>query len=337
MAALPGMRERTITISSFGKTFSLTGWKIGWAAAPPPLTAAVRAAHQFITFATATPLQHAAPRRSRSARSTTGRSPPPIGGKRDYLVAERPRLGFRVGRPPARTSSAPTSGPRLRRRRRVLPPPDREDRRRRDSALRVFYENKRHGKTYARFAFCKRDETLRGRRLRRARSALRGRPGEELPLPITEQSSAARMARACERIALVQMDIAWEDAEENHRRAARHARGGRRARRAARHPARDVLDRLLDGRRERDRAAARAAPRRPSCVETARESRPLDPRRAIPRGGGAARRATWRSSFRPRRSRDALREDPSLLVRAARTGTTTAGDRVVTAESRACG
>src|SRR6185369_2843256 len=60
IASLPGMRERTITISSFGKTFSLTGWKVGWAAAPPQLTAAVRAAHQFITFATATPLQHGA-------------------------------------------------------------------------------------------------------------------------------------------------------------------------------------------------------------------------------------------------------------------------------------
>ncbi|MFO0873751.1 MAG: aminotransferase class I/II-fold pyridoxal phosphate-dependent enzyme [Phycisphaerales bacterium] len=60
IATLPGMRERTITMSSLGKTFSLTGWKIGWAIAPPPLTAAVRAAHQFLTFATATPLQHAA-------------------------------------------------------------------------------------------------------------------------------------------------------------------------------------------------------------------------------------------------------------------------------------
>lgn len=57
IATLPGMKERTITISSLGKTFSLTGWKIGWACAPPPLTAAVRTAHQFVTFATATPLQ----------------------------------------------------------------------------------------------------------------------------------------------------------------------------------------------------------------------------------------------------------------------------------------
>jgi len=60
IAALPGMRERTLTLSSLGKTFSLTGWKVGWAIGPEPLTSAVRAAHQFLTFSTATPLQHAA-------------------------------------------------------------------------------------------------------------------------------------------------------------------------------------------------------------------------------------------------------------------------------------
>ena len=60
IASLPGMRERTVTISSAGKTFSLTGWKIGWTCAPPDLAAAVRAVHQFVTFAVATPFQHAA-------------------------------------------------------------------------------------------------------------------------------------------------------------------------------------------------------------------------------------------------------------------------------------
>jgi len=60
IAALPGMADRTVTLSSLGKTFSLTGWKIGWAIAPPELTAGLRAAHQFLTFAVATPLQHAA-------------------------------------------------------------------------------------------------------------------------------------------------------------------------------------------------------------------------------------------------------------------------------------
>jgi N-succinyldiaminopimelate aminotransferase len=59
LATLPGMRERTVTISSSGKTFSLTGWKVGWSVAAPPLASAVRAVHQFVTFAVATPFQHA--------------------------------------------------------------------------------------------------------------------------------------------------------------------------------------------------------------------------------------------------------------------------------------
>ncbi len=59
IATLPGLAERTVTISSSGKTFSLTGWKIGWAVAPPELSSALRGVHQFVTFATATPLQHA--------------------------------------------------------------------------------------------------------------------------------------------------------------------------------------------------------------------------------------------------------------------------------------
>jgi N-succinyldiaminopimelate aminotransferase len=59
LATRPGMRERTVTISSAGKTFSCTGWKIGWACAPPPLTSAVRTTKQFLSFAGGTPLQHA--------------------------------------------------------------------------------------------------------------------------------------------------------------------------------------------------------------------------------------------------------------------------------------
>ncbi|MCH2137516.1 MAG: aminotransferase class I/II-fold pyridoxal phosphate-dependent enzyme [Phycisphaerales bacterium] len=60
LAAREGMADRTITLRSLGKTFSVTGWKIGWAIAPPHLTAAVRAAHQFLTYAVSTPMQHAA-------------------------------------------------------------------------------------------------------------------------------------------------------------------------------------------------------------------------------------------------------------------------------------
>jgi aspartate/methionine/tyrosine aminotransferase len=60
ISTVPGMRERTIVLSSLGKTFSLTGWKVGWAIAPEQFTQAIRSAHQFLTFSTATPLQRAA-------------------------------------------------------------------------------------------------------------------------------------------------------------------------------------------------------------------------------------------------------------------------------------
>jgi N-succinyldiaminopimelate aminotransferase len=62
LAALPGMRERTVVISSSGKTFSFTGWKVGHTCAPPAISAALRCAHQFVTFCTATPFQHAVAR-----------------------------------------------------------------------------------------------------------------------------------------------------------------------------------------------------------------------------------------------------------------------------------
>ena len=56
---LPTLAERTVKIGSAGKIFSMTGWKVGWAVAAPPLAAAVAARHQFLTFTTATPLQWA--------------------------------------------------------------------------------------------------------------------------------------------------------------------------------------------------------------------------------------------------------------------------------------
>ncbi len=59
LATLPGMAERTLTVSSGGKSFSYTGWKVGWAIGPPELRAAVAQSHQYVTFAVAAPLQEA--------------------------------------------------------------------------------------------------------------------------------------------------------------------------------------------------------------------------------------------------------------------------------------
>lgn len=59
MAALPDMKERTVTISSASKTFSVTGWKVGYVLAPPDLTEALRRIHQFVTFCSSAPMQEA--------------------------------------------------------------------------------------------------------------------------------------------------------------------------------------------------------------------------------------------------------------------------------------
>src|SRR5687768_12640065 len=59
VAALPGMRERTLVVSSAGKTFNVTGWKIGWICGPAPLVSAVRTAKQFLTYVNGGPFQPA--------------------------------------------------------------------------------------------------------------------------------------------------------------------------------------------------------------------------------------------------------------------------------------
>ncbi|MFG1642219.1 pyridoxal phosphate-dependent aminotransferase [Amycolatopsis sp. NPDC049252] len=59
LASLPGMASRTLTISSAGKTFNATGWKVGWICGPAPMVAAVRTVKQYLTFAGGTPFQHA--------------------------------------------------------------------------------------------------------------------------------------------------------------------------------------------------------------------------------------------------------------------------------------
>jgi aminotransferase len=60
MASLPGMADRTVTINSVSKTFSVTGWRVGWAVAPADITGAIRKVHDFLTVGAAAPLQAAA-------------------------------------------------------------------------------------------------------------------------------------------------------------------------------------------------------------------------------------------------------------------------------------
>ena len=160
MATLPGMRARTVTVSSLGKTFSLTGWKIGWAAAPPDLTLAIRSAHQFITFATATPLQHAAVAAIDAGPEFYRELSADFRQKRDLLVAGLTRIGFDVTVPAGTyfacagfgafgfTDDVAFSKHLIEVGVAVIPPS-------------VFYVNAEHGRSYVRFAFCKREETLR--------------------------------------------------------------------------------------------------------------------------------------------------------------------------------
>lgn len=102
MATLDGMRDRTVTLSSLGKTFSLTGWKVGWAIAPPPLTVAIRRAHQALTFSTATPLQYGAAAALRAPESYYTDFLAHYRHRRDLLVAGLEDIGFLVF-PPAGT------------------------------------------------------------------------------------------------------------------------------------------------------------------------------------------------------------------------------------------
>jgi N-succinyldiaminopimelate aminotransferase len=99
LATLPGMAERTLTVSSIGKTFSVTGWKTGWACGPAALVAAVRGAKQFMTFAGGTPFQHAAAVALAMAEEHGARLAAELAAKRDRLCDGLERAGAEVLRP----------------------------------------------------------------------------------------------------------------------------------------------------------------------------------------------------------------------------------------------
>ena len=94
LATLDGMWERTLTLSSLGKTFSLTGWKLGWGIGPSPLTGGLRSAHQFLTFTTPTPVQHGAVAAMAAPESFYEDMRRSYSKKRDLLASGLESAGF---------------------------------------------------------------------------------------------------------------------------------------------------------------------------------------------------------------------------------------------------
>ncbi|MBK8262192.1 MAG: pyridoxal phosphate-dependent aminotransferase [Nannocystis sp.] len=162
LATLPGMRARTIVISSAGKTFSFTGWKVGWTCAPAAITAALRCAHQFITFCTPAPFQQAIAGALALEDSFFQKLTEEYRGRRDRLSAGLASVGFEVLRPAGSyfilTDIRPLGYDDDVEFCRALPakvgvaaiPPS------------VFYEGRSGGRHLVRWAFCKTDAVLDG-------------------------------------------------------------------------------------------------------------------------------------------------------------------------------
>lgn len=96
LASLAGMAERTITISSAAKTFSFTGWKVGWACARPELIRAIRTAKQFLTFVNAAPFQYAIAEGLTQSDDYLVEAAQTLRQKRDLLAAGLDGVGLHV-------------------------------------------------------------------------------------------------------------------------------------------------------------------------------------------------------------------------------------------------
>ncbi|SNY51879.1 pyridoxal phosphate-dependent aminotransferase [Paractinoplanes atraurantiacus] len=160
LASLPGMRERTLRISSAGKTFSCTGWKVGWATGPASLVSAVMRVKQFLTFVNAGPLQPAVAVALGLPDDYFTGFRAALQARRDRLVTGLTEAGFDVQPSEGTyfvtadiTRSGGTSGIEFCRalpeRCGVVAVP-----------TEVFYDDKAAGRHLIRFAFCKREEVI---------------------------------------------------------------------------------------------------------------------------------------------------------------------------------
>ena len=160
LATLPGMRERTVMISSAGKTFSVTGWKTGWICAPAALVTAVQTVKQFLTFTASAPWQLAVAYGLRHELEWVSALRGGLEHKRDRLMDGLATAGFEVLRPSGtyfvQTDIRPLGfddGLELTRRLPelvgVVAIP-----------TQVFYDHPDRGRHFVRFAFCKKDEVI---------------------------------------------------------------------------------------------------------------------------------------------------------------------------------
>jgi N-succinyldiaminopimelate aminotransferase len=160
IVTFPGMRERTVTISSAGKTFSFTGWKVGWATGTPELIDAVKTTKQFLTFVASGPFQYAVAEALPLPDSYYQDLAADLRAKRDLLSNGLRDIGFEVYQPdgtyfvntditPLGESDAVGFCLGLPERAGVVAIP-----------TAIFYDDKAEGRTKVRFAFCKRPEIL---------------------------------------------------------------------------------------------------------------------------------------------------------------------------------
>ncbi len=160
LATYPGMRDRTVTISSGGKTFSFTGWKVGWACAPPDLVTAVNTAKQFLSFTSGSPFQPAIAGALGLGDDYYESLRTSLQGKRDRLCAGLADVGLEVYRPQGTYFVTTDIRPlgfddgvefcrSLPERCGVVAVPH-----------EVFYDHTEMGRPLVRWAFCKRDDVL---------------------------------------------------------------------------------------------------------------------------------------------------------------------------------